>query len=163
VLGFGCAGVWLESGYGPAYNTESVLEGIARSINYGFEVLGRSLPGLVFGLLKLNAVLLFLWYLFAFASEDWDIGRLPNQMALLSAVIFLVFALWIFIQSFVTELTGPVRTLPRKNGWFFLILVAAPILAVAVVRLFYAGHHNFGSKLLNGTETQIERLYAAFR
>jgi len=117
----------------------------------------------VFGLLKLNAVLLFLWYLFAFASEDWNIGTPVNKIVLLSAVIFLVFAGWIFIENFVGELTGPVRTFPRKNGWFFLILVAAPILAVALVRLFYARHHNFCSKLLNGTETQIERFYAAFR
>jgi len=140
-----------------------VLERITRSTNHGTEVLCRSLPGLLSGLLKMNAVLLFLWYLYEFATESWIIGKHINAFVILSGLLFLAFAASIFVKGFWDELKCDPRTLPRTNGSLYLVLVVAPILAVALVRLVYAGHRSFSSKLLEGTETQIERFYAAFK
>jgi hypothetical protein len=142
--------------------TKQTLEKVARTINYGIDALGRSLAGLLLDLLKLNAVLVFLWYLWEFASEPWEIDGPPQVLIGVSGVIFLGFAVWILIVSFLDEWDTPKRTFQRTNGWLYPVLVVVPILAVALVHLLEPRHH-FTSKLLFGTETQIERFYATLR
>jgi len=140
-----------------------VLEKIARSINSGIDALGRSLPGLLVALLKLNAVLVFLWYLVEFAWETWNVSWIPFTLIILTSLLFLGFAIAIFIQSCLEEWNEPPRTLRGTSGRLFVVLVLTPILAVSLIRLLSGEHHNFSSKLLGDTEKQIERLYAYFQ
>jgi len=119
------------------------LERVSRSVNQGIETLGRTLPGLLFGLLKLDAVLLFLWYIAAFVRESWEIGWPVNFGIIVTGVLFFGFSLWILLAAVFDEWRAQPRTLPRKNGWLYFLLVLAPIVAVGLIRLLYPGHHHF--------------------
>jgi len=124
---------------------------------------GWTKAGLLFGLLKLDAVLLFLWYIAAFVRESWEIGWPVNFGIVVTGVLFFGFSLWILLAAVFDEWRAQPRTLPRKNGWLYFLLVLAPIVAVGLIRLLYPGHHHFASPLLECTETQIERFVTYIR
>jgi hypothetical protein len=63
--------------------------------------------------LELNAVLVFLLYLYAFAfDEAWEIGRGANALVILTGLLFLAFVLW---NSLTVPQSGECGGIPGDN------------------------------------------------
>jgi hypothetical protein len=136
---------------------EAFLEKLARTLNRSIDSLGKSLPGIILALVKLNLVAFFIWYAVELSREAYGIpvARHAGRLVLVSLILFIVFGGWAFVAVWNTEWTRPPYIPVRGPIWPFIVLVAIPIAIIVIVSRF--GTYQFFQPLSHATAHQAGR------
>jgi hypothetical protein len=112
------------------------LERFARSTNVAIAVLGRTLPGMLLALLKLNLVLVFLWYASELAREAYKRSAVGASLVLVSVALLLAFGGWTFVAHWLAEWKAAPGLRDRGPFGPYLVLLLVPVLIVVIASRF---------------------------
>jgi len=145
---------------------EAFLEKLSRTLNRSIDSLGKTLPGILLALVKLNLVAFFLWYAWELFEEAWGIplGAWMNWplspawpaavLVAFSAILFVFFGAWAFIAVIPHERKRKPYIPARGSIVPFIVLIAIPIAIIVLLRRCVS--YEFCRPLSHGTADNAE-------